>query len=156
MKWLGITVLACTVTVLLSLGLFELFNPDITVSSDTSPPKVTFTSTVFDNHQKDAIEAEIMGLLKAPQICSTNDDCLQSRFGCPFGCSSLTNAINHEHIQSLKIPYNMAGGTYCRYRCSAPAEAMTAACIDNICALVKSIDGQDNIRNFLDNHKKSR
>lgn len=156
MKWLGTTTIALIITILLSLGLYKLFKSPVNIIKDIEEPRIEFTEIVFDDSESIQLKAEIRSIIKQPQVCNTASDCLKSHYGCPFGCSSLVNVDNHQKIINLKKVLAVKTGSRCKYRCRKENTKTSPACIENICSVVETIDGQKNIRQFIENNKKKQ
>ncbi len=155
MKWFIGILIVLTMTALFCLGLFQLFNSPVDVTNTNNKTAVEFTDIVTDDSERNKLTATIQELIRKPQSCNAARDCIKTYYGCPFGCSSVVNLSNHVLIQQLKNNLDHSSGSKCTYRCMNSGKETAAACIDNICTLVDTIDGQRNIREFIDKHKKA-
>lgn len=151
MKWLAISCLSLAITIVLGLSLFRIFNTPVDITKTRNKTTIELTKIKFYRHERAELEGQINSLIHEPQMCQTAEDCIKTHYGCPFGCLSLVNKTNHEKILGLKRARALTSGYSCVYRCAVPAKT-SPACIDNICTLVKTIDGPSNIRQFIDNN----
>ena len=151
MKWFAISSLSLAITIFLGLSLFRLFNTPVDIINTRNKTTIKLTEIKFYRHERAELEANINTLISEPQVCQTAEDCIKTHYGCPFGCLSLVNKTNHEKILGLKRARALTHGYDCIYRCAVPAKT-SPACIDNICTLVKTIDGSSNIRQFIKNN----
>lgn len=153
MKWLAGAMIALSITVLLSLGLFGVLKTPIDANPNKGEPSIEFTDMVFDESKHDEITAAIKELIDEPQTCKLASECRKSYYGCPFGCSSIVNNSNHTQILELKEILEQTSGTKCEYSCLYNGKKTSPACIDKQCTLVETIDGKEHIRAFIDSNK---
>lgn len=79
------------------------------------------------------------------RVCNVDADCVERRFGCPFGCSN--SAINEEKIPIIRDQIRKFDKK-CEFcmafiiECPVPDYPLKAKCIDKVCTLVEFTENE--------------